>query len=186
VNQDEQELIQQAQSGDKVAFAVLVEVHAQFVHNLALRTLNNAQEAEDVAQETFLRAWKALPDFRAVANLRTWLYRITVNLCYNRLPRMKVDFAALEPEEIDLLPEKSRTVETRMLTAELREQIYTAVDDLPETYRLLITLRHMDGYSYEEIADITQMPLGTVKTRLFRARRQLRQMLASYEGTTNE
>jgi RNA polymerase sigma-70 factor (ECF subfamily) len=99
---------------------------------------------------------------------------------------MKVDFAALEPEEIDLLPEKTRTVETRMLTAELREQIYTAVDDLPETYRLLITLRHMDGYSYEEIADITQMPLGTVKTRLFRARRQLRQMLASYEGTTNE
>jgi RNA polymerase sigma-70 factor (ECF subfamily) len=186
VTQDEQELIQQAQSGNKAAFAALVEVHAQFVYNLALRTLNNPQEAEDVAQETFFRAWKGLPDFRAEANLRTWLYRITVNLCYNRLPRLKADFAALEPEEAILLPEKTRSVETRLITTELREQIYTAVDELPETYRLLITLRHMDGYSYEEIADVTQMPLGTVKTGLFRARQQLRQMLASYEETTNE
>jgi RNA polymerase sigma-70 factor (ECF subfamily) len=99
---------------------------------------------------------------------------------------MKVDFAALESEEAVLPPEKTRTVETGLITAELRQQIYTAVDDLPETYRLLITLRHMDGYSYEEIADVTQLPLGTVKTGIFRARRQLRQVLASYEGTTNE
>jgi RNA polymerase sigma-70 factor (ECF subfamily) len=77
-------------------------------------------------------------------------------------------------------------VETSIITAELREQIYTAVDDLPETYRLLITLRHMDGYSYEEIADITQMPLGTVKTGLFRARQQLRQTLTSSEETNDE
>lgn len=186
MNQDEQKLIQQAQSGDKDAFAALVEIHAQFVYNLALRTLNNTQEAEDTAQETFFRAWKGLPDFRSEANFRTWLYRITVNLCYNRLPRMKVDFAALEPEEAVLPPEKTRTVETGLITAELRQQIYTAVDDLPETYRLLITLRHMDGYSYEEIADVTQLPLGTVKTGIFRARQQLRQGLASYEGTTNE
>jgi RNA polymerase sigma-70 factor (ECF subfamily) len=186
VTQAEQHLIQQAQSGDKAAFAALVEVHAQFVYNLALRTLSNPQEAEDISQETFFRAWKGLPDFRAKANLRTWLYRITVNLCYNRLPRLKADFAALEPEDAVLLPEKSRTVETRMITAELREQIYTAVDELPETYRLLITLRHMDGYSYEEIADVTQMSLGTVKTGLFRARQRLRQTLTSYEETNDE
>jgi RNA polymerase sigma-70 factor (ECF subfamily) len=186
VTQDEQELIQQAQSGTKAAFAALVEVHAQFVYNLALRTLNNPQEAEDIAQETFFRAWKGLPEFRAEANLRTWLYRITVNLCYNRLPRLKADFAALEPEEAILLPEKTRTVETRLVAAELRQQIYTAVDDLPETYRLLITLRHMDGYSYEEIANVTQMPLGTIKTRLFRARQRLRQTLTSTEETNDE
>jgi RNA polymerase sigma-70 factor (ECF subfamily) len=71
VNQDEQKLIQRAQSGDKDAFAALVEIHAQFVYNLALRTLNNTQEAEDTAQETFFRAWKGLPDFRAEANFRT-------------------------------------------------------------------------------------------------------------------
>jgi len=185
VNQDEQQLIRQAQAGDTAAFATLVEMHAQFVFNLALRTLNNTQEAEDIAQETFFRAWQGLPGFRAAAHLRTWLYRITTNLCYNRLPRLKADFAAIEPEDTILLPERTRSVETGMLTAELREQVYTAVDDLPETYRLLITLRHMDGYSYEEIAEITQMPLGTVKTGLFRARQQLRQALMPYEETAD-
>jgi RNA polymerase sigma-70 factor (ECF subfamily) len=185
VNQDEQQLIRQAQAGDAAAFAVLVEMHAQFVFNLALRTLNNTQEAEDIAQETFIRAWQGVGGFRAEAQLRTWLYRITTNLCYSRLPRLKADFAALEPEDAILLPERTRPVESGRLTAELRQQIYNAVDDLPETYRLLITLRHMDGYSYEEIADITQMPLGTVKTGLFRARQQLRQALVSYEETAD-
>jgi RNA polymerase sigma-70 factor (ECF subfamily) len=160
-------------------------MHAQFVYNLALRTLNNAQEAEDIAQESFFRAWQGLPRFRADAHLRTWLYRITTNLCYNRLPRLKADFAAIEPEDTMLLPERTRSVETGLVTAELREQLYSAVDNLPETYRLLITLRHMDGYSYEEIAEITQMPLGTVKTGLFRARQQLRQALLTYEGTAD-
>jgi RNA polymerase sigma-70 factor (ECF subfamily) len=177
VNQDEQQLVQQAQAGDTAAFAALVEMHGQFVYNLALRTLNNTQEAEDVAQETFVRAWQGLAHFRAAAQLRTWLYRITTNLCYNRLPRLKADLEALVPANAVLLPERTRPVEVEMITAELREQIYTAVDQLPETYRLLITLRHTDGYSYEEIAEITQMPLGTVKTALFRARQQLREAL---------
>jgi RNA polymerase sigma-70 factor (ECF subfamily) len=182
VNQDEQQLIQQAQAGDTAAFAMLIEMHGQFVYNLALRALNNTQEAEDIAQETFIRAWQGLASFRGEAQLRTWLYRITTNLCYNRLPRLKADFEALDPTDAVLLPEQTRSVEVGMVMAEWREQIYMAVDELPETYRLLISLRHTDGYSYEEIAEITQMPLGTVKTGLFRARRQLQEALAAYEG----
>lgn len=186
MTQNEQRLIRQAKIGDVTAFAVLLQMHGQFVHNLALRTLNNTQEAEDVAQETFLRAWQGLGSFRAEASLRTWLYRITINLCYNRLPRLKADFAALDPDDARPFPERTRSVEAEMLTTERREQVYTAVDQLPETYRLLITLRHQDGYSYEEIAEITQMPLGTVKTGIFRARQQLRQALTGYEETPNE
>jgi RNA polymerase sigma-70 factor (ECF subfamily) len=185
VNDDEQQLIRRAQAGDTAAFTALVEMHAQFVFNLALRTLDNAHEAEDVAQQTFLRAWQGLPHFRGESRLRTWLYRIATNLCYNRLPRLKAEFAALEPEDAILSPEKPRPVETGIVTAELREQIYSAVDELPEAYRLLITLRHFDGYSYKEIAEITQLPLGTVKTGLFRAQRELRQALIDYEETAD-
>lgn len=185
MNQDELQLIRQAQAGDTAAFAALVERHGQFVYNLALRTLNNSEEAEDIAQETFLRAWQSLSRFRADSQIRTWLYRITTNLCYNRLPKLRADFEALDPTD-ELLPEgDTRSVETRMVSAELREDIYQAVDALPEHYRLLITLRHNEGYSYEEIAAITELPLGTVKTGLFRARRQLREALAAYEEMTN-
>jgi len=186
VNRDEQKLIRRAQAGDSAAFADLLQIHAQFVYNLALRTLNDAQEAEDIAQETLLRAWKALPGFRAESGFQTWLYRITINLCYTRLPRLKVESAALEPEDAVLQPQKRRRVENRLMMSELRNEIYAAVDDLPETYRLLITLRHTDGYSYKEIAGLTQMPLGTVKNVLFRARKQLQQMLASHEETVDE
>ena len=185
VNQDERQLIRQAQNGDTAAFAARMEMHAQYVYNLAIRTLNDAQEAEDIAQETFLRAWQGLRGFRAEAGFRTWLYRITINLCYNRLPRMKAELEALDSADAILLPETAETTETSLLTAETRRQIYNAVDELPEMYRLLITLRHMDGYSYEEIAGITQMSLGRVKTILFRARHQLRQSLIAYEESAD-
>lgn len=184
--QDEQQLIRRVAAGDTAAFAVLVAQHGQFVYNLALRTMNNSQEAEDIAQETFLRAWQGVRHFRAEAQIRTWLYRITINLCYNRLPGMRADFAALEAEEPALPPGYSpRSVESGLVTAELREQLYAAVDHLPETYRLLITLRHMDGYSYEEIAEMTQLSLATVKTGLFRARQQLQQAMIGYEETAD-
>jgi RNA polymerase sigma-70 factor (ECF subfamily) len=99
---------------------------------------------------------------------------------------MRADFAALEAEEPILLPGNGpRSVESGLVTAELREQLYAAVDHLPETYRLLITLHYMDGYRYEEIAEMTQTSLGAVKIGLFRARQQLRQMLLSYEETAD-
>ena len=98
---------------------------------------------------------------------------------------MQTDFAALEAEDPILLPASTQSVESGLLTAELREQLYAAVDHLPETYRLLITLHYMDGYRYEEIAEMAQMSPGAVKTGLFRARQQLRQMLISYEETAN-
>lgn len=178
VDQEERTLIKKAQAGDAAAFADLVNMHGTLVYNLALRSLSDPQEAEDVAQETFIRAWKALPRFRADARLSTWLYRIATNLCYNRLPQLKRELAALDPDmEIDLADER-QGVEDVLLSAEIVEQVNTAVNQLPGSYRLLISLRHMQGLSYAEIAEVANLPLGSVKTGIYRARQQLRVMLA--------
>lgn len=154
--------------------------HAQFVYNVALRTLNNQREAEDLTQEAFVRVWKALPKFRADAQFRTWLYRIVTNLCYSRLPRLKNDLNALDTDDKLELADTGQRVETRLLNSELKDQLSDAIKQLPDGYRLLITMRHVQGMSYAEIAKAIDMPLGTVKTGIFRARRALRTALAAY------
>ncbi len=178
---DERQLIHRAQQGETAAFEALVQQHAPFVYNLALRTLNDVHEAEDIAQDAFVRVWQALPQFQAKSQFRTWLYRIVTNLCYNRLPRLKTELAALDPTEAVLLSDGRQTVERQLLTAELRDYLFTAIDNLPPSYRLLITLRHLQGLSYQEIADVTELPLGTVKTGIFRARQMLQERLVRYE-----
>lgn len=185
MSQSEEQLIERAQQGDTAAFEALVNQHAQLVYNLALRTLNNPQEADDVAQETFVRAWRALPRFRAEARFSTWLYRITTNLCYNRLPQLKQELTALDPSEDVELVDWSQQVDKYLLTAEMRRELQKALDNLSESYRLLLTLRHLQGLSYAEIAEITEMPLGSVKTGIFRARREMREALSHYGQTAN-
>ena len=185
IAEDDQQLIQQAQAGETAAFAELVNRHGQMVYNLALRTLNNEHEAEDIAQETFVRAWQSLKRFRGDARFSTWLYRITTNLCFNRLPRMRNELKAVDADTAVNLVDRQEQVEGRLLSVELRNQLHEAIDNLPESYRLLITLRHLQELSYAEIADITKMPLGTVKTGIFRARRMLRETLTELESAYN-
>lgn len=174
---DEQRLIRQAQQGDTAAFEQLMNRHAPFVYNLALRTVRDPQEAEDMAQETFIRAWRTLPHFRQEARFTTWLYRIAVNLCYNRLPGLKAELAALDPAEATDLQDERPPVEDVVVTAETQRRIHAALEALPESYRLLLTLRHLQNMSYAEIAEAMQMPLGTVKTGIFRGRALLREAL---------
>ncbi len=179
---DEPALIRRAQGGDAAAFEALVTMHAQLVYNLALRTLDNAQEAEDVAQETFVRAWQGLPRFQGRAQFSTWLYRITTNLCFNRLPRLKaelaaLDVAALADTAVLTLSTPTPDPETALLNHERRAALHQAVRHLPPGYRLLIVLRHLHDMSYADIAAVTNLPLGTVKTGLFRARRLLQEAL---------
>lgn len=176
---DEQALVERAQSGNDDAFNKLVTLHGSLVYNLCLRTLGNPQEAEDAGQETFLRAWKALPRFRGQSRFSTWLYRIATNLCYNRLPHLQRELSALDPDEALDLPDERPGVEARLVSAETVAQVDWAVGQLSESYRLLITLRHMQGLSYAEIAEVTGMPLGSVKTGIFRARARLREKLAN-------
>lgn len=173
--------LQQALTGDVEAFGRLVNEHQRFVYNLAFRALGQPQEAEDVAQEAFVRAWLALPNFRGQARFSTWLYRIVTNLCYNRLPRLRKDLSALGDESLPEIPDEAAPPHAQLESEERRMFLHRAIEQLPESYKLLVTLRFQQELSYEEIATITSLPLGTVKTGIFRARARLRQALNDYE-----
>ena len=178
----EGELVHRAQSGDTDAFSELVLTHQRFVYNLALHCLSDPHEAEDIAQEVFLRAWQALPRFRRQSSFRTWLYRIATNLCYNRLPALKRQFAALGEEVLPDLPSPSfHEPAVRLDVQERREFLHQQIDALPESYRILILLRYQQELLYAEIAEVVGIPLGSVKTGLFRAKARLRAAMCAYE-----
>src|SRR5512141_1666575 len=180
----EHSLLQRARKGDQEAFAALVTEHQRYIYNLALRVLRNEEEALDIAQETFLRAWTALPNFRGQSQFRTWLYRIVTNLCYNRLPNLRRSLSDLGDDVISEIPETDLTFDNPARgfeSRELRSHLHHAIENLDENYRLLISLRYQNELSYEEIAGMLNLPLGTVKTGLFRAKEQLRRALESYQ-----
>ena len=182
----EQSLIQRAQKGDPEAFATLVDEHQRYVYNLALRVVRDENEALDLTQETFVRAWTALPNFRGQSQFRTWLYRITTNLCYNRLPGLRRSLNDLGDDVLPDVPESEDTASNplRVLESnEIRIQLHQAIDQLDANYKILIVMRYHDELSYEEIASLLNLPLGTVKTGLFRAREKLRLAL---QGFTSE
>ena len=179
---EEEQCIRRAQSGDQAAFTKLVHLHQRFVYNLALRGVSDPHEAEDIAQEAFLRAWQALPRFQLKAKFSTWLYRIVVNLCYNRLPRLKQELAAVPVEGIETLPDIAHgSPEEMMRNVEQRAFLHEQIERLPDGYRLILLLRYQQGLSYQEISEVTETPLGTVKTGIHRAHRQLRQALQEFE-----
>ncbi len=176
----EDELIRRAQAGEAEAFASLVAQHQRFVYNLALRALSNPHDAEDATQEAFVRAWVALPGFRRKAQFRTWLYRIVTNLCYNKLPRLRRELAALGEHDVADLPQETGADPAAPLEAEeQRAFLHRQIESLPESYRVLIALRYQEELSYTEIAEVMSLPLGTVKIGLHRAKAQLRAALLS-------
>ena len=181
---NETQLIQKARHGDSEAFATLVALHERFVYNLALRTLGNADDAADMAQEAFVRAWLALPAFRQDSQFRTWLYRIVLNLCINRMPRLRRELNDLTQDEMADIPEPAASGPDPLTSLELREQrifLHREIDRLPEQYRLLVSLRYQHELSYDEIANLLGLPVGTVKTGLFRAKARLREALSTFE-----
>jgi RNA polymerase sigma-70 factor (ECF subfamily) len=182
--ENEQAVLQRAQKGDTEAFAALVDEHQRYIYNLALRVLKDEDEALDLTQETFVRAWTALPNFRGQSQFRTWLYRIVTNLCYNRLPNLRRSLTDLGDDVIADIPETDPTFDNPARgfeSRELRLYLHQAIEDLDENYRLLISLRYQNELSYEEIAGMLNLPLGTVKTGLFRAKEQLRRALETYQ-----
>ena len=179
---NEGEWIQRARGGDSEAFAALVLAHQTFVYNLALRALGDPIEAQDLAQEAFLRAWTGLVGFRGQAKFRTWLYRIVLNLCYNRRPRLRRELAEPLPDELPHPGSQTPAgLEWEYDQAEQRRWLQEKVEQLPSAYRVLVLLRYRQDLSYEEIAEVMSMPLGTVKTGLFRAKALLRAALQPHE-----
>jgi len=181
-------LLERLQTGDPLAFAQLVEENHGQVYNLALRMLGDPQEAEDVLQETFLSAYKALPGFEGRSSLSTWLYRIASNASLMRLRRKQPDTISVdEPLTLDAgnsLPRQlvdwSNLPEEEFLSSESRQAMDEAVSELPEPLRIVFILRDIQGLSTAETGEVLGLSEGAVKTRLHRARLWLRERLSTY------
>jgi RNA polymerase sigma-70 factor (ECF subfamily) len=169
------ELVARTLAGRTDAFGTLVERYDRAVYNLSLRTLRNTEEAKDAAQEAFFKAFRSLRTFRPEAKFSTWVFSIAYHACCDRLAQRKRYTDADLPDRADpgLGPEDEaeRSDEARLLRA--------AIDDLPEKYRVVIALYHLQGKHYEEIAQVLDLPMGTVKTHLFRAKELLRRRLSA-------
>ena len=175
-----EELTRRAGKGDENAFAELVRLYEKKVYNLALRICGNPEDAADAAQEAFLSAWKGLPNFRGDAGFSTWLYRLTSNAaidCLRRSRRQRGE-ASLDNEELRLdAVDDAPSPQEQAEDAELRQAVMAGLDQLSEDHRQVLTLRELQELSYEEIASVLDVDLGTVKSRISRARGALRKIL---------
>jgi RNA polymerase sigma-70 factor (ECF subfamily) len=184
-SQAEAGLIDRCRRGDGHAFARLVALHEGMVYNLAARLLGDAEEARDLSQDVFLQVFRTIDRFRGQSALRTWIYRIAVNLARNRQRwwrrRFKSDQVSLdahvEQHGEDVLLDGSATPELTLRRKETADRVWDALEALPFEQRTAIVLREIDGLSYEEIAFSLGIAIGTVKSRLTRAREALRARL---------
>jgi RNA polymerase sigma-70 factor (ECF subfamily) len=167
-------LVRRAQRGDRFAFEALVERHEQRLYTLAARVLGSREDAADAVQEAFLRAWLGLPRFRGGARFSTWLYRICLNAAHDQRLKRRVEPAGEPPDPAD--PRDA------FAERELSGELQRALAALDESFRIAVVLSDVLGCSYGEIAELTGVPEGTVKSRIFRGRRELAALL----GTTRE
>jgi RNA polymerase sigma-70 factor (ECF subfamily) len=173
----DQLLVERVQQGDKTAFDLLVRKYQHKIVQLVTRYLRDPVEALDVSQEAFIKAYRALPSFRGDSAFYTWLYRIAINTAKNHLvaqsrrpPSDDIDAQDAEQFAGDTGLKEYATPEHMALRDEIEQTIAAAIEDLPEELRTAITLREFEGLSYEEIATAMDCPIGTVRSRIFRAR----------------
>jgi RNA polymerase sigma-70 factor (ECF subfamily) len=173
----DQALVEQVQRGEKQAFDVLVLKYQNKIIQLVNRYVHDSDEARDVAQEAFVKAYRAIGRFRGDSAFYTWLYRIAINTAKNYLvasgrrpPRSDIDAQDAEQYEGATGLKEYATPERLLMKDEIQQAIAAAIDDLPDDLRTAITLRELEGLSYEEIAQTMECPIGTVRSRIFRAR----------------
>ena len=169
-------LISRARGGDREAFGALVEQYRDNVYRLAYRMCGNAYDADEAAQEAFVAAWRALPNFRGDAKFSTWLYRLTTNAAIDVMRREKRHQTVGDGEMIDLADDADSPQETVERT-EQQEAVQEALATLSEEYREVLLLRYMEELDYAEIAEVLQLPSGTVKSRINRAKAALKTAL---------
>jgi len=173
-------LIAAAVAGRGEAFGTLVERYERAVYHLALRTLHDTEEAKDATQEAFFKAYRALRSFRPGAKFSTWIFTIAYHACCDSIARRKRISPEEMPDRADPGAGPAELAERNDMAAALR----AAIDGLPEKYRTVITLFHLQGKQYEEIAAVLDLPMGTVKTHLFRAKELLRKALGDAVAET--
>lgn len=179
------ELVQRVQRGDKSAFDLLVLKYQHKIANLVSRYVHDHHEAQDVTQEAFIKAYRGLTNFRGDSAFYTWLYRIAINTAKNHLVTMgrKVTDSGVDAQDAEQYEgggalREYATPERQMLTDEIASVISKSIEDLPEDLRTAITLREFDGLSYEDIAEVMECPIGTIRSRIFRAREAIDNNLA--------
>lgn len=177
---DDTRLLERLRAGDARAFEALVIAHQHRVFGVALRMLRNRAEAEEVAQEVFLRVHRAIDDFRGEAKLSTWLYAITSRLCLNRLASGERRMAREGEETLAHLASRDDDPADTMERSELETALRRAIAGLPDERRIVVVLRDVEGLSYEEIAAALDLPLNTVRSRLHRARMDLKEKLERF------
>jgi len=181
----DQQLVERVQRGDQKAFALLVEKYQRKLGRLLARMIRDQAEVEDVVQESFIKAYRALPNFRGDSAFYTWLYRIGINTAKNHLvamgrrPSLSNDIEVEDAENFEDGDELRTldTPETELMTKELAQTVKQAIEALPQELKTAISLRELDGLSYEEIAELMQCPIGTVRSRIFRARESVAEKL---------
>ncbi len=178
MKEPESALLKRCREGDEAAFAQLVAEQQDYIYTLARRILRDPEEAADLTQEVFLHVWQGLPLFRGEARFRTWLYRIVVNHCLNRLRQMRregkmVSLDGIRPWQ----PTSGEDLAVAAWKGERRAFIWEQVERLPLPYRLVLNLFYQEELSCKEIAEVLNLPVGTVKTHLYRARQALAEVL---------
>ncbi|OAI13373.1 RNA polymerase sigma factor RpoE [Methylomonas koyamae] len=180
----DQSLVHRVQQGDKAAFDLLVLKYQHKIVHLVNRYVKDPSEAQDVAQDTFIKAYRALGDFRGESAFYTWLYRIAINTAKNYLlsrSRRHFDYEidVQDAEQVENAPQLKdiETPEHQLMNEQIVAVIKSAIENLPEEMRIAITLREFEGMSYEEIAEAMDCPIGTVRSRIFRAREAIDQKL---------
>lgn len=176
-NVTDQALVERVQQGDKKAFDLLVLKYQHRIMKVLSRYMYDPHEVQDLAQEAFIKAYRALPNFRGDSAFYTWLYRIAINTAKNHLvaqgrrpPSGDIDAADAEQYEGESALKEYASPERELLTDEIQRVVAAAIDELPDDLKTAITLRELEGMSYEEIADAMDCPIGTVRSRIFRAR----------------
>ncbi len=185
-------LVERVQQGDKVAFDLLVTKYQRKLFRLVLRLVTNQTEAEDVVQETFIKAYRALHQFRGDSAFYTWLYRIGINTAKNFLDnqgRRVPTSTDASAEQVEAYEEGENlrdidTPESVLASKQIAETVNVAMDELPDDLRMALSLREIEGLSYEEIATLMECPIGTVRSRIFRARESIAAKLRPLLGTT--
>ena len=170
---NERALLERCRAGDESAFQELVDRYKGLVFALIARTVQDRSRAEDLGQDVFLRVHRGLPYFRGEARLSTWIYRIVANVCVQDSSRP----ATVSLDDERAAPAVPSAADRQFGDFELRDRLEKAIARLPANYRLLIAAHYLDGVQYEDLAAALALPLGTVKTQLYRAKQQLRRML---------
>ncbi|MBX9895232.1 MULTISPECIES: RNA polymerase sigma factor RpoE [unclassified Nitrosomonas] len=190
----DQQLVERVQAGDKHAFDLLVIKYQRKLARLLSQFIRDSAEVEDVTQEAFIKAYRALPSFRGDSAFYTWLYRIGINTAKNFLVSQGRKLPTLQGfenedgddfEDSGLLKEMN-TPESELMSQQIAQTVNQTLDSLPEELRTAIVLREIDGLSYEEIANIMNCPIGTVRSRIFRAREAISEQLRPLLGTSKD